>query len=154
MKRELIWWTLFFGLAVVIVGQMTRFQFKNIDIQLHDTYYVIPPFIALLFILTIFGVLRGLVKITDRLCDRSKLVAISVTIINGLLGFVMIILIYVSIVSVLQIKEWYPDLNISNYLAIIALLTTVLCLLILIEFRTIKKLKAKGRDLLKRSPKT
>lgn len=143
MKRELILWTLFFALAVLVVGQMTSFEFGNIDIQLHDTYYVIPPLIGVLFILTIFGLLRALVKITDTLSDKSKSIAIVVTVINGLFGLTIIILIYMSIVSVLQIKEWYPDLDISKYVAIIIVLTVVLFLLTIAEIRTIKKLKTK-----------
>jgi heme/copper-type cytochrome/quinol oxidase subunit 1 len=84
MKRELIWGILFLVLSVLIVGQMTGFQFENIDIQLHDTYYVAPSIIVVLFILTIFGLLRGLVKLTDRLSDKTKSIAIVVTVINGL----------------------------------------------------------------------
>ncbi|HTJ48246.1 MAG TPA: hypothetical protein VL443_02250 [Cyclobacteriaceae bacterium] len=141
MKRELRWWTAFFVVGIILIGQMTEFEFRNIDIQLHDTYYIIPSWIALLVVLTILGVLRGLTKIINRLSDRNRSMAILVSIVNGIVGLVLIILVCAAILNLIQIREWYPGLDIFNYIAIIVVMILLLSVLVVIEIKTIKKLR-------------
>ena len=143
MKRELIWWTGFLIVAVIAIGQMTAFEFGTVDIQLHDTYYVLPSWLGILVVLTILGLLRGLTKLADRLSNRSRLLAITISIINGLLGLILIVIIYLAILNLIQVKEWYPDLDISNYIGIIVIMLSLLLLLTVIEIKTIKKLRTK-----------
>jgi len=141
MKRELIWWTGFLIVSFVAVGQMTAFNFGDIDIQLHDTYYVVPSWLGVLVLLTFLGLLRGLTKLADRLSDRSRLLAILVTVINGLLGLFLIGLTCMAIFNLIQVKQLYPDLDISNYIGVIAVLISLLFLTIIIEVQTIRKLR-------------
>ncbi|MES1226018.1 MAG: hypothetical protein ABUT20_61640 [Bacteroidota bacterium] len=141
MKRELRWWTAFFVVGIILIGQMTEFEFRNIDIQLHDTYYIIPSWIALLVVLTILGVLRGLTQIINRLSDRNRSMAILVSIVNGIVGLVLIILVCAAILNLIQIREWYPGLDIFNYIAIIVVMILLLSVLVVIEIKTIKKLR-------------
>jgi heme/copper-type cytochrome/quinol oxidase subunit 1 len=141
MKQELIWWTGFLIVAFIAVGQMTAFNFGDIDIQLHDTYYVVPSWLGMLVPLTILGLLRGLTKLADRLSGRSRLLAISISIVNGLFGLFLIVLIIMAISNLIEVKEWYPDLDISNSIGVIAVLITFLLLLTIIEVKTIRKLK-------------
>lgn len=143
MKRELIWWTGFVVVAFIVIGQMTAFTFGTVDIQLHDTYYVVPSWLGVLVILTILGTLRGLTKLADRLSDRSRLLAIVISILNGLLGLGLIILISVAILNLIQIKEWYPDLDISTYIGVIVVLISLLVLLTIMEIKTVRKLRTK-----------
>jgi hypothetical protein len=141
MKRELIWWTGFLIVALIAVGQMTVFKFGDIHIQLHDTYYVVQSWLGISVLLTILGLLRGLTKLADRLSARSRLLAIVISIVNGLLGLFLIVLIFVAISNLIQVKEWYPDLDISNYIGVIAVLISLLLLLTIIEVKTIRKLR-------------
>ena len=128
-------------MAFIAIGQMTTFKFRDIDIQLHDTYYVVPSWLGIVIVLTILGPLRGLTKLADRLSDRSRLLAILIIIINGLLGLVLIVLICIAILNLIQVKEWYPDLDISSYIGIIAGLISLLLLLTIIEIKTVRKLR-------------
>jgi hypothetical protein len=141
MKLELIWWTGFLTVALIAVGQTTAFNFGDIDIQLHDTYYVVPSWLGILVLLTILGLLRVLTKFADRLSDRSRLLALLISIVNGLLGLFLIGLICMAIFNLIQVKQWYPDLDISNYIGIIAVLISLLLLLTIIEVKTIRKLR-------------
>jgi membrane protease YdiL (CAAX protease family) len=141
MKRELIWWTGFFVVAFIAIGQMTTFKFGDINIQLHDTYYVVPSWLGLVIVLTILGLSRGLTKLADISSDRSRPLAILISIISGLLGLILIVLICVAILNLIQVKEWYPDLDISNYIGIIAALISLLLLLTIIEIKTVRKLR-------------
>jgi hypothetical protein len=79
----------------------------------------------------------------DRLSDRSRTLAIAISIITGLLGFLLIVLICVAILNLIQVKEWYPDLDISNYVGIIAILISLLLLLTIIQLKTVRKLRTK-----------
>lgn len=128
-------------MAFITIGQMTTFKFRDIDIQLHDTYYVVPSWLGIVIVLTILGLLRGLTKLVDRLSDQSRLLAILISIINGLLGLVLIVLICIAILNLIQVKEWYPDLDISSYIGIIAVLISLLLLLTIIEIKTVRKLR-------------
>ena len=141
MKRELGWWTAFFVVAITVAGRMTKFEFRDIEIQLHDTYYVVPSWLAIVILFTILGLFRGVTKSIDRLSDKSRLMAIFVGIINGVVGLVLIILICVAIFNLIQVKKWYPDLDISTYIGIIVILISLLSLLTIIEIKTFKKLK-------------
>ena len=141
MKRGLIWWTGFTVVAFIAIGQMTKFKFQYIDVQLHDTYYVIPSWLGIVIVLIIFGLLRGLAKIADRLSDRSRLLAIVIIIINGLLGLVLVGLISFAMLTLLQVREWYPELNISNYIGIIVVLTSLLLMVTIVEIKTVNKLR-------------
>ena len=71
MKKELGWWAVFFAVAIILVGQLTEFEFNYIDIQLYDTYYVIPSWLGLVVVLAILGLIRGLIKIIDRLIHKT-----------------------------------------------------------------------------------
>ena len=71
MKKELGWWAVFFAVAIILVGQLTEFEFNYIDIQLYDTYYVIPSWLGLVVVLAILGLIRGLIKIIDRLMHKT-----------------------------------------------------------------------------------
>lgn len=133
---------MFFVVTVILIGRMTDFQFQDIDIQLHDTYYVIPSWIVLVVILTILGLLRAATRILDRLSDRSRTITILVAIITGLFGLVLIILICAAILSLIEIKGWYPDLDISTYVWIIVAMISLLSFLTIREIKTIRKLRA------------
>jgi hypothetical protein len=143
MKRELIWWAGFLVVAFISVGEMTTFKFHYIDIQLHDTYYVVPSWLGIVIVLIILGLLRGVTKLVDRLSDRSRPLAIAISIINALVGIVLIVLICLVTVNLIQVREWYPDLDISNYIGIIAILISLLLMLTTIEIKTVKKLRTK-----------
>lgn len=141
MKREVIWWIGFFIVAVIAIGQMTAFKFQDIDIQLHDTYYVVPSWAGIVIVLTVLGLLRGLTNLMDRLSNRSRLLAILISIINGLFGLVLIVLICLATLNLIQVKEWYPDLEISNYIGVIVVLISLLLVLTTIEIKTIKNMR-------------
>jgi hypothetical protein len=67
--------------------------------------------------------------------------AILVSIVNGIVGLVLIILVCAAILNLIQIREWYPGLDIFNYIAIIVVMILLLSVLVVIEIKTIKKLR-------------
>ena len=141
MKKEVIWALGFVVVTITLVGQMTSFTFENIDVQLYDTYYILPSWLAGVFVLIVLGLSRGLLKIIDRLSDQSRFLALAMSIIVGLSGLVLIVIISFAIRNLIQVKEWYPDLDISSYVGIAAILISLLLLLTITEVKIIKKLR-------------
>jgi heme/copper-type cytochrome/quinol oxidase subunit 1 len=141
MKKELTWWIAFALVAIFVAGQMSDFRFSTVDIQLHDTYYVLPAYFAVLFIFIFLGLLRGLVYLTEILTERSRVFAWIVIVLNGSLSLFWIFLIYNSTITYLDLRQWYPELPASNYLATLMVMLAALVLMIVVEFRTIRKLK-------------
>jgi signal transduction histidine kinase len=143
MKKELTLGIASLLVAFFLVGQMTDFRFDDIEIQLHDTYYVIAPIYAFAFVMALALLARGSVKFLNWLSDKSKSMAIFIAVVVGIIALALIILIYFSISTLVQIKTWYPDLRISNYITIIIVLTIGLGVLAGVEIKIIKKFIAK-----------
>jgi hypothetical protein len=137
MRREIIWWTVFLAIVIFIAVRIPHITDNDI-IHFYDTYSVIPFLLAILIITGIPTLTKTINKISDRLLTKSKRTVVLVLIINGLLELILILLIYLSVVNLFQIREWYPGIDISNYIAIVVVMTTALYLLTVIEIKTIK----------------
>lgn len=142
MRREIIWWTVFFALVILIVIRIVHFTDNDV-IHFYDTYNLIPSLLAILIIIGIPTLTKTTNKMTDRLMAKSKAIVVSVLIVNALLGLILIFLTYISVFNLFQIREWYPSLDISNYIAIVVVMTTVLYLVTLTEIKAIKKVTKK-----------
>lgn len=66
MKKELIWWTGFLIVAFILIGQMTGYKFRGIDVQLYDTYYVLPAWLGFGVVLAMLVLIRGLITIVAK----------------------------------------------------------------------------------------
>ncbi|MGM0582397.1 MAG: hypothetical protein ACQETL_17085 [Bacteroidota bacterium] len=116
MKRQLeIRWAIFLSaILAVSLGLQTGFRFdESIDIQLHDTYYVIhnKHLIILTGFLVVAAYLISLgLKRLSKVNNRMKLVS---TIITGLIAFLFsaLSILMLSILLTTSIKGQ----NISNY---------------------------------------
>lgn len=142
MRREIIWWTVFFALVILIVIRIVHFTDNDV-IHFYDTYNIIPSLLAILIIIGISTLTKTTNKMTDRLMAKSKAIVVSVLIVNALLGLILIFLTYISVFNLFQIREWYPGLDISNYIAIVVVMATVFYLVTLTEIKAIKKVTKK-----------
>jgi len=79
MRKLLLWWIIFCVVVFLAVGWAT--DFSTIDIQLHDTYFVIPP--AHLFL--VIGILGAMFMGLDWLSRNNKALTLAVFLLNGLL---------------------------------------------------------------------
>jgi hypothetical protein len=126
----------------LIAVRITNVGFHDTGIGFYDTYFVIPTIIAVLILLRIPELTRRMNRIVSIITDKSKSFVKTVFLINGLFVLGLVLLIYLSISSLLQAKEWYPGLDISNYLALVVGISTVLYVVTVLEVRIIQKMNA------------
>lgn len=143
MRREWIWWIIFGVVGILAVGLMTDFQFDKLEIQQHDTYYVLDSLIAIFFIAVILGTIRCSLLIVDLITDRYKILAILISIVNPVIGLFIIFLIYFSVQRLIFFKTTYPDINLFNEVVPLVFLAGLIVLQVVIEIRTIRKIKGR-----------
>lgn len=141
MNKELTWWAAFMLVAVLVAAQMSDFEFRNIDIQLHDTYYILPWYCAVLFIIISLGMLRGVIYAIEWMAEKSSLVAWIVVVVNTVLSFFWTFLIFQATMRYVELREWYPELPASNYQATLMMMCVVLCLIMIVEVKLIRRLR-------------
>ena len=141
LKSALVFWGSFILLGVLLGGAMTGFKFNELDIQLHDTYFTIPIIYVIIFIIIILWILRGVFLLIEIGTSKSKSFAIIVAIVNMFFILPLMTITYLSVVKLWSAKQDYPDLNVSGYVGLISGIFGLACLLILIEFNTIKKVR-------------
>jgi hypothetical protein len=140
MNRQLIWWIGFGILSVLIVGTVTSFKFSTVDMQLHDTYYVLTSKDAIVLLILIFVMGRYLYLLTDLLSERYKILALFFSIINAIAGLFVIMLTYLSVESVITSKKMSPDIDFSGHFLIPGIFIGMLIVQIILEIKVIKKL--------------
>ncbi|MCX2742152.1 hypothetical protein [Pontibacter anaerobius] len=140
MKRQVeIRWTVFL-LAILIIsfGLLTGFSFREtLDIQMHDTYFVIENFhllILLIFTLAIVYLLTFGLKILAKTNRILKICSITIT---GLIGLSLIGLLALTIVLMIMTPISGQDLTSFGMIILIF----GLAMLFSIRTREIWKLK-------------
>lgn len=123
-----------------MIGAATSFKFSDLDIQLHDTYYVLTPKDAILNLTWILGLARYFYLLTNLLADRYKILALPFLIINAIAGLFVIILTYLSIEELMTIKKLYPDTDVSGHFLLPSIFIGLLIMQTIIEIKMIKKL--------------
>lgn len=144
MKKQLVWAIAILIVALLVVGQMTNFSFETIDIQLHDTYYVLPAYLGVIFFFLIFAGFVGTIMLAERMIRKNRGFAKFVLVANGFIIMFWAFLILQSVLSVYQLYQWHPHLANGSYLGIITLMVGILILLLLLETKAIRELKTKG----------
>ena len=90
LKTELLWAGVFLTVSVLTVGLLNGFSSETIDIQLHDTYYVIHPLHGILLFFFLFLTLRCILFVLAVFCLKQK----STVIVFGIvLSFVLLSMI-------------------------------------------------------------
>lgn len=139
-KTELKWLTVFALVSVCIIGVMTDFTYRNLEIQMHDTYFVVDPLKGFIFLTFTLWTIKNLYLLVDLMTDRYKIIAVLVSIINPLIALLILILTYWNIQSFLTLRETYPAIGFSRVIVPVCFLAGVIGLQALIEIRALKKL--------------
>ncbi len=97
LKTELLWLGVSLIVSVLIVGLLNGFSAGTIDIQLHDTYFVIDPLSGILFFFFLFSILRYALFVLAVFCLKHKLAVIVFRVIMACASLFMIVFfIYLS----------------------------------------------------------
>jgi hypothetical protein len=123
-KKELKWLAGFALVSILIIGLMTEFKFKYVEIQQYDTYYVFNPITSILYLTGILWMVKNMYLTVDFLTTQYKIIALFVSIINPLLGLFIVLLMY---------------LNFNGQLIPANILVGIFALQIILEIRMLKK---------------
>lgn len=142
MKAETIWWIGFGLLSTLIIGTITGFKFSSLDIQLHDTYYVLQSFDAIKLLTLIFGVGRYFYLLTGIMAERYAILALVISIINAIAALFVMIGTYLSIETIVTFTRMYPGIDLSGHFLLPAIFIGLLAVQAIVEVKMIGKLRA------------
>jgi heme/copper-type cytochrome/quinol oxidase subunit 1 len=141
MKKGLAWLAIFALMSTLIIGTVTGFTFSKLDIQLHDTYYVVKAIDAIKALTLIFFLTRGLYLLTDIMTDRYKVLALLISIINAIAGLFVVIAAYMSTEAIFTTRKMYSYAGSSAHFLLPAIFIGIFVVQIIVEIRMIRKLR-------------
>lgn len=131
-----------FGLASLLVtGLMTRFEFGDVEVQMHDIYFVIGPIKAVIFFTCIFWIIKNAYLVLEIITERYKILAIFLAIINPLVALFIIILTYLNVKMVAGYDGVSPDGNFTAQIIPVFFLIGLIGVQTAIQIRVLKKLR-------------
>jgi hypothetical protein len=127
MKEQLIWWAGFGILSAIVIGIVTGFKFNELDIQLHDTYFVLQSRDAIVLLTLAFGFGRYFYLLADLISSRFKILALIMSIINAIVGLFVIIITYLSAEGFITFQQTYRGTCPGHLIFTIALTGLLFC---------------------------
>jgi hypothetical protein len=159
MKKEWKWLVAFALISLGVIGFMTQFRFKDLEIQRYDTYYVINAFRAIFYmtlilwtsknlylLVDLMTTSKNLYLLVDLMTTRYTVVAIVVSVINPLVGLFMCMLIYFNMAALITFKQTYPNISLIGYIIPLTIVVGIVFLQAIIEIRALKKVRALMRE--------
>jgi hypothetical protein len=140
-KKELKYLTAFGILSVVAVGLMTNFKFNDLEVQMHDSYFVISPTKAVMSSTLTMWTIKNFYLLVDIIAEKYKVLAVVVAIINPIAGLFMIILIYFNLNQITTSDQRYAISSLPQQIIPICILLALVVVQVTIQIRMIKKLK-------------
>lgn len=141
IKTEWKWLTAFGLTSLMAISLATDFTFRDLEIQKHDTYFVISAFNAIIFLTLILWSLKNLYLLVDLITDRYQILAILVAIINALIALFMFVLIYLMTHSLMVFRQTHPDRNFVVQLIPVSIMAISTAVQVIIEIRTLRKIR-------------
>ena len=126
-------------ISVLAIGLMTSFKYNDVEIQMHDSYFIIDAIRACIYLTAIVFTLRNLYFVIDVMSDRYRILAVFVAIINPLVALFIVIFIYFNIAFVGAQLD--AGNNLGPSIVIICLLIGLITLQIAIEVKVLRKLR-------------
>jgi hypothetical protein len=142
MKRELFYWVVFALLSALIIGIITGFKFGELDIQMHDTYYVFSSFNGIKSLTLFLGTGRYFYLLLDIITEKYKIITLFLSIINAIVALFTLMVAYLSIETLPMYTGTYPDIHFSGHLFVTIILLGVLAAQIIVEIKMVRKLNA------------
>ena len=143
MKRpkDIKWIISLLGSMTVLVGIMTDFTFRDLAFQLHDTYFVFGSFYFIVYGTAIIYTIRNLFLLIDLLAERYKVIALLISIINPLVALFLLIVLYLGVHSVAELRSNYPGISLWSRLVPVVFLVAFLIGQVIVEVRMLRKLR-------------
>lgn len=132
----------FAAISVFIIGSLTDFKFKDLQIQIHDTYFDVDPIHAIYIMTLTLWTIKNFYLLVEVMTHKYRIIAVFVSIINPLIGLFMLMLIYISVQGLITSRQMYPEGQFTAEIIPICIMVGVIALQTIIEVRTLRKLSA------------
>ena len=99
----------------LIIAIITSFKFSTLDLQFHDTYYVLDSFDAIKLLTFIFGFGRYFYLLTDIMTERYAILTLLISIVNAIAGLFVLIGAYFSIETIVTFRKMHPGIDFSAH---------------------------------------
>lgn len=141
-RSELIWWIGSGLLGTFIIAIITGFKFGTLDLQFHDTYYVLDSVDAIMLLIYIFAVGRYAYLLTDIMTERYPILTLLVSIMNAIVALFVLIAAYFSIETIVTFRKMYPGNDFSSQLLLPGIFIGLLTVQAIVEVKMLGKLRA------------
>lgn len=141
MKKELKPLLICGLISLLTTGLMTSFKYNDVEIQMHDSYFIIGAVRACIYLTVILFTIRNLYVVIDMMTDRYKILAVFVAIINPLAALFVIIFIYFNIVITMVAWQSHAGNIPVASIVLIGMFVGLIVVQISIEVRVLRKLK-------------
>ena len=136
LKNEWKWMVAFLAMSFLVVGIMTDFHFKEVEIQTADSHYIFPSVKSVIYLAAFLYIVKNLFLLTDLLIKRSMLMAILFSVINPIIALLCAILIYINIQGLITMNHTSSNLVFPTlFLAGLSVLQVIL------QIRSLRKVK-------------
>lgn len=126
-------------ISVLTIGLMTSFKYNDVDIQLHDRYFIIDAVRGCIYLTAIIFTLRNIYLLLDFITGRYMILAVFVAIVNPLVALFIIIFIYFNVAFVgMQLDV---GINAVASSVLTGLMIGIIILQIAIEVKVLRKLR-------------
>lgn len=128
-------------ISVLTIGLMTSFKYNDVEIQMHDSYFIIDPARACIYLAAIIFTIRNLFLVIDQLTERYKILAVFVAIINPIAALFMIMLTYFYITFMMGAGQPQIGDKLVESMVLTSLMVALIVVQISIEIKVLQKLR-------------
>jgi len=139
LNKQWMWLAGFFPVSIFIIGLMTDFTFRDLEIQLHDTYFVFNSIKAIIYLTLSLWTVRNMYLLVEVMTTKYQILAIFVSFINPLLALFILILILLNIQEMIIFKDAYPQSDLTGQLIPVLVMAGIIALLTVIQVRALRK---------------
>lgn len=133
-------WLLPFILITLLINLFIKnFDFGNVEVQLHDTYFVFDaPTAVFIMTLIIYAVVAIYLLVE---MSTNKMLALIIAIVNPIGAIFLVPLVYMSLQTLTAFRTMYPENNPMGHLVFIAVQIGLLCLQAVIEWKALMQVR-------------
>lgn len=134
-------WLLPFMLITLLINLFIRhFTFRDLEVQGHDTYFVIDvPTAVFIMTLIIYAIVGSYLLVE---MNTNKMLSLIIAIVNPIGAIFMLLLVYMSLQTLTAFRTMYPENDPTGQLVFVAIVIGLLCFQAVIEWKALKQVRS------------
>lgn len=141
IRKDYVWIMIFALISVLVSGVLSNFRFDVIDIQLHDTYFVLHSIQLIVWLTVILWMSKCILSLVDAASERYMVVALVMLFILPLLTLPAVIALVLSIdrAMAIAIDVYHPQAS-GAWISVLVL-SAFIMLLVVMAVRCFEKVR-------------